>query len=198
MKLKAFLAFFTVAIAALFTMRPAERDKEESTLPMSHQGRFRMPSKNAPFWSSAVVAEPATFREPSAVTISPSKLPLVDHPSEVARLLKSGEVKQLNLALAAWFDADAAAARDWLAEQESLNLYQAALMMIVGKITVAGDPLHALEWAAFLQLGPEQEQAVFDAYAAAARCRLFSQTQLESAPLPAERIAELLSGAAGD
>ncbi len=195
MKLKTILAICSVAIAAFFATRPAV-DKRESTAPTSTRARSRVRSKAALFWSSAVVAEPADFREPRAVKITQSKFPRVDHVSEVARFFKSGEIKELNFALAAWFDADAVAARDWLAEQESLELYQPALTMIVGKIAAAGDPAHALEWSALLK--PGLEQAVFDVYVVAARGRFFTQAELAAAPLPAERIAELLGGAAGD
>ena len=70
--------------------------------------------------------------------------------------------------------------------------------MIAGKIAEAGDPAHALEWAALLTPGPEQEQSVFDIYALAARSRRFSEAELRAAPLPPARVDELLSGAAGD
>lgn len=198
MKLKGILAILFVAIAAFFATRSAVEEKKESVAPISNRDRSRVPSRDAPFWSSAVVTEPKVFREPSSVRISQSNIPPVDHPAEVARFLKSGAMTELNFALAAWFDADAVAARDWLADQESLDSYQPALTMIVGKIATAGDPAHALEWAALLTPGPEQEQSLFDIYAFAARNHRFSEAELRAAPLPAARIDELLSGAAGD
>ncbi len=197
MKMKCILLILLIVIAAFFATRSADQTGE-STAPTSTRVRSRLPSKDAPFWQSAVVNESAVFREPREIKISQPDLPPVDYPSEVARLLKTGETEALNFALAAWFDVDPIAARDWLAEQESLDAYQFALTMIVGRIAAAGDPAHALEWAALLPLGPGQEQAVFDAYAVAARDQLFTQAQLASAPLSQERIAELLSGAAGD
>jgi hypothetical protein len=158
-------------------------------LSITTQARPRIPSKDVPFWNSAIVPEPKNFREPSSVDLLQSKLPLVNHPSDVAAL---------NFALAAWFDADPAAARDWLARLDSLDLYQPALTMIVGKIAQAGDLAHALAWAALLTPGPEQEQSLFDIYALAARNHRFSEAELRAAPLPPARIDELLSGAAGD
>lgn len=192
------LAFTCLALIVIFWPDWTEKSEEISPAIVATKARSRVPSKDAPFWNSAVVAESDVFREPSAVMISQSKFSPVDHATEVARFFKTGEMKELNFALAAWFDADAVAARDWLAEQESLDSYQSALTMIVGKIATAGDPAHALEWAALLKPGLEHEQAVFDAYVVAARGRFFTRSELAAAPLPADRVAELLGGAAGD
>lgn len=197
MKLTVILAISCAALIAIFWPDQPEKAQEISHATAT-KARSRIPSKEAPFWNSAVVPEPKDYREPSATIPSQTTLPQVDHPREVARLQHSGEVAALNFALATWFDADAVAARDWLAAQENLNSYQPALTMIAGKIAEAGDPAHALEWAALLTPGPEQEQSLFDIYALAARSRRFSEAELRAAPLPPARVDELLSGAAGD
>ncbi len=197
MKICIVLAIAAVILAAFFPMRPID-EKLASAAPASARSKSRVPTMDAPFWHSAIAPESAAFREPSAVVMPPVTPPPVDHPSVVAKHFKTADVKALNFALAAWFDADPTAARDWLAERESLEPYQTALAMIVGKIACAGDPTHALEWATLLEPGPEQEQAVFDAYVLAARSQLFTHAQLAAAPLPEDRIAELLGGAAGD
>ena len=197
MKLTVILAISCAALIAIFW--PDQPKKAQEIPPTAAtKARSRIPSKDAPFWNSAVVPEPKDFRGPTAVIEPQIKLPQVDHPREVARLHRSGEISSLNFALAAWFDADPTAARDWLASQTSFDSYQPALTMIAGKIAEAGDPAHALEWAALLPPGPEQEQSLFDIYALAARNHRFTEAQLRAAPLPPERIAELLSGAAGD
>jgi hypothetical protein len=186
--------------AVVWVKSPAEqRVKANTSRPFSTKAQVRLPTKDSAFWNSAVVAEPTEFREPSAVAVlaSAAKPQVVDYSAEVARLLKEGDGKGLNFALAAWFDVDASAARDWLAQQNSLDDYQLALIQIVGKIATAGDPTHALEWAALLSPGPEQEQAVFDAYVVAARGRLFTEAELRAAPLSEERVADLLGGAPG-
>lgn len=198
MKLAAILSVLFIVLIAIFWPDWTEKSEEISPAIAATKARTRIPSTDAPFWNSAVVPEPKNFREPTAVIEPQTKPPQVDHPREVARLQRSGDVAALNFALAAWFDANAVAARDWLAAQENLNSYQPALTMIAGKIADAGDPAHALEWVALLTPGPEQEQSIFDIYALAARSHRFSETELRAAPLSPERIAELLSGAAGD
>jgi hypothetical protein len=187
-----------VAVGAIFWTVKSGREPRVSAVAMVKKARLRLPAKDAPFWNSAQVAESGDFREPSAAKIFQAEVLPVNHATEVARLVKTGETKELNFALAAWFDVDASAARDWLAGQESLDSYQPALTMIVVNIACAGDPAHALEWAALLKPGPEQEQLVFDTYVIAARDHLFTKEELESAPLSEERVAELLGGAAGD
>ncbi len=190
-------AVILIAFAAIFWPdRPEKAQKFPAAA--ATKARPRIPSKDAAFWNSAIVPEPENFREPTATAFPQTQPSRVDHPSEVARLHRSGEVAALNFALAAWFDADPTAARDWLASQASLDPYQHALTQITGKIAEAGDPAHALEWAALLSPGPEQEQSLFDIYALAARNHRFTEAELRAAPLPPERIAELLSGAAGD
>lgn len=199
MKIAAIIVLF-IALTAIFWPDWTEKGEEIPQPIAASKARTRIPSKDkdAPFWNAAVVPEPTFFREPSATIPSQTKLPQVDHPREVARLHNSGDVAALNFALSAWFNADAAAARDWLAAQENLDSYQPALNMIVAQIAAAGDPAHALEWAAILTPGPEQEQSVFDIYALAARSHRFTEAELRAAPLPPARIDELLSGAAGD
>ncbi|PAW70407.1 MAG: hypothetical protein B9S35_15210 [Opitutia bacterium Tous-C5TDCM] len=198
MKPAAILIVLVIVLAAVFWPEGTEKNQGIPLAIATTKSRTRIPSKDAPFWNSAIVPEPPVFREPTTAPLPQAKLPQVDHPREVARLQHSGDVAALNFALAAWFTADAAATRDWLAAQENLNSYQPALTMIAGKIAEAGDPAHALEWAALLTPGPEQEQSVFDIYALAARSRRFSEAELRAAPLPPARVDELLSGAAGD
>jgi hypothetical protein len=191
------LAIVGAMIATYFAMRPEPPAKPFSVVaPM--RDRRRGLAKDFAFWNFATVSEPVIFREPSAMDVPKPHLSPVDYPTEVERLLQAGEWKSLNFVLSAWFDEDATAVRDWLAGQESLENYQFALAMIVGKIADAGDPALALEWATLLKPGPEQEQAVFDAYVLAARDHRFTPAQLEAAPLSEERVAELLGGAAGD
>ncbi|MES2437888.1 MAG: hypothetical protein V4584_02390 [Verrucomicrobiota bacterium] len=182
------------ALAAVFLIRSPD---QETALPLT-KSRLRLPSKDAPFWRSAIAQEPLNFREPSAVEIEPSVSIPTDHPAKVARLFRTGDLPALNFALADWFDADPVAARDWLAARESLDPYQPALIRITGQIAEAGDPEHALEWAALLETGPEREQVLFDVYAVAARNHQFTEAQLQAAPLPSSRVDALLSGAAGD
>lgn len=198
MKPAAILIVLGIVLTAVFWPDWTEKNQQIPPAIATTKARTRIPSKDAPFWNSAIVPEPPVFREPTTAPFPQTKLPQVDHPREVARLHGSGNVAGLNFALAAWFDADAAAARDWLAAQENLNSYQPALIMITGKIAEAGDPAHALEWAALIAPGPEQEQSLFDIFALAARNHRFTEAELRAAPLPPSRVDELLSGAAGD
>jgi hypothetical protein len=184
-------------IAAFLALRPAGHPEQEAAPQLTRNPRSS--SRPVPFWHSAVVPEPRTSRLPLPEVVAGNpEASRVDHPAEVARLFNTGETDALNFALAAWFDADPAAARDWLGAREMLEPFQTALGMIAGKIAGDGDPSRALEWAALLPPGPEQEQALFDIYVIAARAHQFTEAELKSAPLPPERIRELLSGAPGD
>ena len=197
MKLKGITAVFLIVVALVFAMRPTAVLKPTAE-PVSTKTRARLAGKDTPFWNSAEVPVPDTFREPITAVIGQKEAPFVDHPAEVARLEAAGDIHSLNFALAGWFDAAPLAARDWLAEQDSLDSFQPALAMIAGKIAATGEPANALQWATLLPPGPQQEQSLFDIYALAARAGHFTEDQLRAAPLPPERVRELLSGAAGD
>lgn len=194
MKIAAILLTLAAIVATVSVMRPPD----QQSAPPTTKFRQRLPPKNTPFWRAAVAPDPVDFREPSAVKIEQYDSTPTDHPAKVAALLKTNDLPALNSALADWFDTDPVAARDWLAERESLAPYQPALIRITGQIAQAGDPAHALEWAALLVDSPEREQALFDVYAAAARNHQFTEAQLRAAPLPISRLNELLGGAAGD
>lgn len=136
--------------------------------------------------------------------VDPAKLgirtdaPTIDHPARIAALLKSGNQAELDNAVSEWFEADPAAVREWLDEQQSLTPLQSSLAGIANRIAQAGDPQLALEWAAPLEAGPLKEQTLFDIYVLGRRSGTVSEAQVRDAPLPPERIAQLLSGAPGD
>jgi len=194
MKYSFILAIACAFIAAFFALRspPPVLAKPETA---SHKRPRPVP--DPPFWEQAVIPEPAStrpiMREPQI-----QSHPSPDPATEVIRLAAAGDFKELNFAFATWFDRDPIHARDWLALQTSMDDLQPAIAMVAGKIAQDGDPANGLEWAKLLHPSPQQEQTIFDIYALAARQNQFPPEQLKTAPLPASRIEELLSGAAGD
>jgi hypothetical protein len=196
------LGFYTfeaaaIGIAIIVTLSPT---KKESAQPEVRQkSRPRTEAREPAFWSSANISEPENVRAPlPEVSVKkPSSSPM-DLPAQVQRHDQTGNISSLNAALTAWFETDSAAARDWLAKQDSLTHLQSALCNIAAKIAEDGNPAHAIEWASLLEDHAQREQSIFDIYALATRWNLLTDEQLKAAPLPPERIAELLSGAAGD
>ncbi|MEK7952231.1 hypothetical protein [Luteolibacter soli] len=194
-------AGIAAALAIAFLTQPGtETGVRPSPLPLPTKSA-RLPSRESPFWEAARVASPAKPREPSVIDpaslgISPVTVP-IDHARQVSDLLKRGDTKELQDALPAWFEAHPAAAADWLEHQASLADYQPALARISGQIAEAGDPRHALEWAATLEPGPLQEQTLFDIYALARRGGVIGEDEIRAAPLPPDRIQNLVSGAPG-
>lgn len=168
-----------------------------SSPPIAGKAQRKLPPMSSAFWKSAIVPESDEFRSPTGVA-NPARPKPVDYAAEVPSFVTSGNAAKLNIVLPAWFDVDPVAARDWLAAQKSFALLQPALSRIAGQIAEAGDPEHALEWAKLLEAGPAQEHTLFDIYALAARFSQFSEDLLRAAPLPPERVNDLLSGAAGD
>ncbi len=190
------LVILCTLIATFFALRSPAPNL--ATTAQSNNKRQR-PTLDLPFWEQAVIPEPEITRPTSRDNhlIAPiANSP--DPATEVIRLAAAGDFENLNFAFATWFDRDPIAARDWLALQKSLDNLQPAIAMVAGKIAQDGDPTNGLEWAKLLHPGSQQEQTYFDIYALAARQNQFTPDQLKSAPLPAARIEELLSGAAGD
>ncbi|NJM37809.1 MAG: hypothetical protein HC845_08125 [Akkermansiaceae bacterium] len=197
---KVILVLSIIALVAIFWPVWTEKDREifPTTATRKSVARVAHSNPNASFWETAITPEPENFRQPTSIILPQTQISPTDLPQEISRLQKSGDFQALNSTLAAWFEADPAAASDWLAQQGNFDSYQPALTQIVGKIATDGDPTHALEWSALLTPGPQQEQSLFDIYSIAARKHYFTEAQLRTAPLPPERIDELLSGGAGD
>lgn len=196
MKFTIALLVISTAFAVFFAARSAN-PSAVSPRPAITKASRHVPTSDLPFWNAAVVAESENFREPTAV-LPTADIVAVDHAAEVERLLESGDEQSLNFAIAVWFDCDPLAAREWLARCESLERCQTAMAMIATKAAQDGNPDGALDWIQLLQPGPQRDQALFDVYAFALRYRHFSEEQIRAAPLPEDRIAILLNGAAGD
>lgn len=183
-------------VAAVGFLRPEARDHQ--TIQPEQRVKSRTRPVDLPFWKNAVVPEPHEFRYPFAVANSSPAPPPVDYPENVARIAAAGDPFLLNQAVADWFEADPAAARDWLATRSSLDDFEPALIRIAGHIARSGDGAQALDWTAILPDGPEKNQLLFDIYSFAARSHQFTADQLRAAPLEPDQVARLLGGAADD
>ncbi len=187
-----------VFLAVYVTMRPDEKKEAAPPRVAEMKSRDREPRPDAAFWESAVVPEPWDFRIPTSVGSGARDVPVVDHRALVSGMLAAGDDVGLNLAVGGWYEADPKAARAWLASQPALERFGPAFARISAYLASAGQPSYALEWTALLPPGPLREQSLFDVYAAASRSHQFSEDELRQAPLPPERIQQLLSGVPGD
>jgi hypothetical protein len=197
MKFVGTILLVIVIILTITGIYPSAQKATEPRLQVSGL-RQRLPARDLSFWNSAEVAEPEIFREASSLIMQETRPIPVDHVAQITQAIKTGDLGSLNSKVAAWFDADPVATRDWLATAHSLESLQPALLMIAAKISQGNDPENALAWAENLSDHETHEQMVFDIYTIASRNHQFTVDQLRAAPLPAHLISELLSGTAGD
>jgi hypothetical protein len=121
------------------------------------------------------------------------------HPADViARAIAEENLPLIHSATLAWFQQDPQAARDWLAQQESLDALQPAISYIAASIGEKGDIPTAMEWLKLLTDDTLRESTLFDIQALALRARRITPEQIITDGLSPERIEELRSGAAGD
>ncbi|HVJ45284.1 MAG TPA: hypothetical protein VM511_02790 [Luteolibacter sp.] len=149
--------------------------------------------------TSSPEKSPARSREHAKrKPVIPTARAAPDHLRNANRLFAGKEWKLLNDAVEAWFEADPAAAREWIASIENLEPLEPAIARISAAIGRTGEAALALQWVELLQPGPEKDRSLHDIYALAARNRQLTDEQLRAAPLPPEEIERLLSRTADD
>jgi hypothetical protein len=134
---------------------------------------------------------------PANLGISATLLPV--NPADlITRAIAANNLAAIQSAALAWFQRDPSAARDWLASQATFEDLHPAISYIAAHIGEQGDIPNALAWARLLPEGTLRENSLFDIQALAIRNKHIAPEELITDGLPPERIADLLSGAAGD
>lgn len=164
--------------------------------------RDRASSDATAFWREARLptaadARPPILIDPASLGV-PTKLPPIDHRALLDQLAASGSASEQQTALLDWFAAAPEAARNWLAEHDSLAGFQPALKMISESIASQGDCHLALQWAALMNPGNERDGTVSRIYSDGYRQGRFSMDDLAGAPLTDLDRRNILNGSASD
>lgn len=195
------LIFLIAAILYLFIKAPSDQPSESDRSGLLPTRKLRT-ATSPDFWNSAHVPDPGrelpiTAIRPDELGVFPPSAPM-DHPARIVRAIAENDHPAIQSAAFSWFEQDPAAARNWLAMQQTYEDLQPAISYIASRISEKGDLKTAIEWSALLPDCTLRDDTLFNIHALALRNGRISASEIKLDVIPPDRHAELLSGAAGD